>query len=259
MSAFEDILSRVDAGEQGLKIALYYPWISLSLEDRERLFAEAEKRGYEGEPLIQVLYYLVIINQAENKWDGIRVASLSFRFSPSDENRKRQILGWIDKSLEELRQRWLKDKPDEILRYRRYVAETSVLKAIYYLEVDKIDEALKNYREALAQFKECGSKEQIIKLSEIIQHWQTIQKNQNQMLPIEQFESERLRLNKEIADLEIRKKQLQIEEERINKNFVELQKSASDLTIRNIQLREEENKYIAKQSQLIVDIAEKEK
>ena len=43
MTSFEEIINLIDTGENASKIALLFPWVAISLEDREALFAEAEE------------------------------------------------------------------------------------------------------------------------------------------------------------------------------------------------------------------------
>jgi len=257
MNAFEDILTRVDAGEPPTKIAFNYPWVSLNLEDKERLFIEAENRGFSGEPLISALYYL-IINQFENRWDGIRIASLKLRYSDIDRIRKDKILGGVDKTLDDLRRGIKEDNQDEIHRYQYYKAEILVLKAITALEFDELTEAIKNYRDALALYRECGPKEQIIKLTEIIKELEAIQKNQDHLVPIEQFESERLRLHQEIAELSPQKKKVSDEGKRLIIVSNDLKAAEADLKKRGDKLQEEENIWLINQTQIKTEITEKE-
>ena len=156
---------------------------------------------------------------------------------------------WIGTTLLELEKSLVEIKAEDKLKYHRYKAEFSVLKALYYLEVDKIQDALDSYRDALTQYKECGPKEQIVKITEQIQRWKTIQDSQ---------ESARLRLQQELASLTIREKKQKAEEERLNKLNIDAQKRIDDLTIRSLQLKNDETRFLNRQTELKTDIAEKE-
>lgn len=206
------ILTELDQGTRADKLKKDYPWPTLSVRDRERLFAEAEKRLKDpsGRELLIALY---LMSKDKDLWDTLRVLSLVLRHPHIDLDKKHNVLGEMRRYLDQLRSS-LSSAPGEahtVRRYQEYETQFYVLSAQVQVESEKIDEALVSYQAALAIGQKAGLQDLVALVQRQMAQLEEIKYQNTPLVPLERLESERLRLQSELKRLEtLRQEQEQI-------------------------------------------------
>jgi len=155
MSLSSKILELLDPGVRPATIKRDYPWLSLSAEDREALFSEAERRirdpkGYDW------LVTLYMMTRKADLWDAFWVLDLLIRCPDLEIEKKQNVLGEMRNHLDQIRD-GLSKAPREVSKTRRYMqyeADYYALNAQVLVESDRVARALRSYRTALAIYRE---------------------------------------------------------------------------------------------------------
>lgn len=197
------ILTELDHGTQATKLKKDYPWPALSIRDRERLFAEAEKRLQDpsGRDLLIALY---VMSRGSDLWDTLRVLGLVLRHPHIDLDKKHNVLSEMRGHLDKLRNS-LSGSPGEartVRRYQEYEARFHVLSAQVQIESNQMDEALAAYQAALAIGQKAGLQDVVTLVQGQMTQLEEIRYRDTPLVPLEGLESKRLSLQSELKRLE---------------------------------------------------------
>jgi hypothetical protein len=202
MSVVDRIIAQVDAGKPYKQIADAYPWHSIGVAEKQRLFAEATNRNTSVAKPTTLLYTLYVMAENANElWDSARALALILRrpdFRPAD---KQRGFDELRKKLDQIRSTLSTQDPASVSRYKLYEADYLALKA-EALESSSPDKALDCYREARAIWQKYGEGDKTKLADDMIALLENIIRNQQSLLPLELLTSERMKLQEEIATLQ---------------------------------------------------------
>ena len=229
MLTLSELLSEIDADKPPQKIAAEYPWASISPLEREELFNYAERYGRQAQNLIRFIIYSTSGFPTPYKWEQMRATSLAIRHLDWDEERMLIAVQWIEDTLRGIKSSFSESSPPEDQnRYQRFSAEALVLRGRVYLEHEKINEAQFYLERGLEKLQRLGVQESVEAVEEIISKVKNLRSNEIRLLPLEEYEAERLRMDKILDNLQLQIRQTQ-KDLNVGKRSVEADRSEHKL------------------------------
>jgi len=155
MDTVEEILAAIDDGISPKEIASQLTWESLAEDEREQLLATARELGssQHGYELLVLLYTL-----SQDDWFTARVLGYVVEHPSLAQAERQNTLKTMRRLLDKTRTRLagLKDAGQKLRWQQLYEAGYLALAAQVAEEDGRLDEALENYRQALAIYQELG-------------------------------------------------------------------------------------------------------
>lgn len=203
-SLCQQIVQQLDRKVSWKTVASKYSWASLSLEDRECLWEEAEQRSIDPEGSGSLLYAIYSMTMMTNKypWDELRALALILQL-PDDVfplPNKEDGLTRMSRVLDRIRGTLSGGDKPGIQRFMQYKADYCALRAHVLLKSEKTSHAAQSYKEALAIYQEYGLEERASQMRREIAHLKAVEKGQH-LLPLDRLASERLRLQETLSKL----------------------------------------------------------
>ena len=198
MTLCQDIIAQLDQDKPQQPLPT---WSSLSLEDKYCLLREARRRSEDSDasmPFFGALYRMV--EKEEPPWSALEVCACAIR-RPSSVDRAR-VLKKMRELLDQIRKTLPPSDSAAIDRFKQHTAGYLVLCGKVWSESDQIPRAIQSYQEALRCYQEQGADEGAQWVQKQISRLQQIQGSRGELLPMELLESERARVQEELARLE---------------------------------------------------------
>lgn len=185
------------------QIAGRYSWASLSPQDRECLWEEAERQSAdpEGSPVLLYTIYRMVAN--EHPWDELRALALALQLpdavlSPS---KKQDGLKRMSCVLDQLRDTLSGRDRAGIQQFRRYKADYCVLRAHLRVGSNEVPHAIQSYQEALTIYQQDGLEERASRIRQEIARLKALGEKGQHLLPLDRLTSEQLRLREELTKI----------------------------------------------------------
>ncbi len=209
-----EIIGQIKQNVPHSTVAAKYRWDQIPLEDKELLYAEAEKilGSQQGHELLRVIWVLV---NKDYPWDAIRTLSLVTRVE-KDPKRKEQYLKSIASKLEEAR-RTIGNTPQDAQKLKKYAAFNSdyyVMYAQYYEAIGDHANALKCYTTARDSYTKNGFTDYAAQVQKNIVDLELRTQKGYHFLPIDQLKQERAEIEEQLKAL---KKQIEQASQEINR------------------------------------------
>jgi HAMP domain-containing protein len=168
MDIVEEILAAIEDGISPKEIASQLTWESLTEDEREQLLASARELGgsQHGYELLVLLYTL-----SQDDWFTARVLGYVVGHPSLAQAERQNTLKTLRRLLDKTRTRLagLKDAGQKLRWQQLYEAGYLALTAQVAEEDGRLDEALKNYRQALAIYQELGFAQAAERIDRLIQ------------------------------------------------------------------------------------------
>ncbi len=211
-----EIIGQIKQNVPHSTVAAKYLWDQIPMEDKEMLYAEAEKNldSPQGHELLRVIWVLVNKNYP---WDAIRVLSLVSRIE-KDPKRKEQHLKRIAAKLEEAR-RTISNTPQDASKMKRYASFYSdyhVMYAQYYESIGDYANAIKSYTIASDCYTKNGSSNYAIEVQKNIANLERRMQKDYHVLSIDQLKQERAEIEEQLIGLNKQIEQANQEITRLN-------------------------------------------
>lgn len=204
MNLAQEIITKLEKGIIPNDIKAQHNWSELPNHDREKLMELAEENieNPEGRTLLLTLIRLT----EKNEWDFVRVLALVIQRRDSEIKEKSKALTYMRRYLDNISKQ-LSDDPTDIQRYLHYWGDYKILNAKVLEENGNLDLALQNYREAQNSYQEIGANDKVDEAERQIEKINVWKENKGSLIPLIVLQDERMRINQEIEDLQIRKNQ----------------------------------------------------
>ncbi len=193
MNLAREIINELDQGASYQQVANRYSWHSLAVDDKEHLWNEAEKRSRDSKASADLLFALYRMAQEKDRWDALRALGL-IALRP-DISRRQSILKTMQAELEGIRNSLSDTRPADVRRYKQCEADFYCLNARLWIESDNFRAAIQSYEGALAIYEKYAEEKASWVKGQIV-YLESVQSRQQQLLPIELLQSERLRLQR---------------------------------------------------------------
>ena len=205
MSASDQIIERLDKGEDFKLVAGQFAWNTLSLAERSKLLDEAEHRSGEPQTPGGLSWALYLMTQkAGDLWSLLRALALIIRQPDLPLNRRLGGLDDMRKKLDRVRDSLAERDTSGVRRYKLYEADYYALRGQVAQEEntgDLLSQALHDYQTALAIWEKYSQTERVAWVGQQIQVLQSIVQRGESLLPLKLLVSERSRLQSETEDL----------------------------------------------------------
>lgn len=247
------IVEMVDQGVLPKQVAEKIPWDTLTVEEREQVFTEAESRILEpnANQLLEAMYHLTL----EQPWDLLRVLTLYVRCKSSPYGRKVSALGIMRKKLDQLRDSFIGEvgrDTAQIKRYKHAEADYYALYGIVQCEENKIDDALRNLIAAQSRYDELGAQDRSAIIREKIAALREALEKNNTLMPVQALLDEREALKNEISQFTQKRDVLRDEVNRLQNEIElaaarlnQLETSSQEINLRVKQAEQEEARLAA--------------
>jgi len=209
----EQIITRIDRGEDPKQVANQVSWSSVPHPEREKLFHEAEQRSGQGDKshaLIMALYWMV--NRANDKWDLLRALALLIRRPDLPIERKQKGLEVVRKELDTIGAKLDRRDQRSIQRFKLYEADYHALRAQVTQEAaaeNWLPMAIQCYSHARDIWERYGDADRASWARQQVEVLQGILERKETLLPFDLLRSERSTLQAEIEGLRRQEKKLQ--------------------------------------------------
>jgi hypothetical protein len=204
-SLCQQIVHLLDRQVPSKQVAGKYSWASLSPQDRECLWEEAERQSTdpEGSPALLYTIYRMVANK--HPWDELRALALILQLPDAvvPPPKKQDGLKRVSRVLDQLRETLSGRDRTGIQRFRRYKADSCVLRAHLQIGLNKIPHAIQSCQEALTIYQEDGLEERASRIRQEIARLKALGERGHHLLPLDRLTSEQLRIQEELTRIGI--------------------------------------------------------
>lgn len=205
MGVADQIIARIDHGEDPQQLATQVTWGSIPPPERQKLFAEAQRRSSQTEKpdaLIWALYRMA--TRAQEAWDSLRALALLIRRPDFPLDRKQKALGVMRTELDKLAAKINQQDAPKIQQYKLCEADYYALRGQVVLEAgsdDALSQAIECYSQARGLWERYHQIDQATWARQQVEALQGILDRQEALLPLDSLRDERSTLLALIEDL----------------------------------------------------------